>query len=199
MKSSLPGIVQLSLGIWGGHNLINAHPDTFAIRQSREMNALVYGMNQSNWKTLLRLQRNFLEDLNPDWTLSVGDTLSKDSGGFGIQTIVPTLSRYWSITSSDVPQPEQNTGHVIDSESSLARPSFPPWLLSPRLININSSIVNDGVRDSLGFLCNKAHTFNDGLAANTICYCSFWTWKNTPSPSFPRCLPQGKDHCLDSY
>ena len=182
MKATLPGIAQFSLGTWGGQNLINAHPDTFAVRVSRGYHKFVYAINVSNWETLSNVQEQFLEDLNPVWPEAVGDAMSL--GDQGIRTIVPTLSRYWLMSP---PTP-----------NALTRSSFPPWLFSPLPMGENATL-NFGVRDSLGFLCANHDKLNDGPLQNAICYCSFWIHEKITVHSLPRCLPQANDDCLDSY
>ena len=97
IKRRNKGILQFALGSWAGENMINAHPDTFVVRNARSLRGIAYGLNQSTWLYFKSLEMDFFADKQDDWCESMGLVLGKHNNDTGFRIVVPTLSRIWHI------------------------------------------------------------------------------------------------------
>ncbi|XP_028402718.1 uncharacterized protein LOC114525536 isoform X1 [Dendronephthya gigantea] len=161
-------IIQFALGGWSGENMINAHPDTFIVRPSRDLRGIAYGINQSTWLYFKTLEKDFKADKQADWCISMGLALARHNDNTALRFVVPTLSRVWHIGVHGLgPRGNFNEKRGISAE--------PNWAHASRLLEPEYAQVNLGFRDILGFLCENRNKLLS--LKEIVCPKSVQRWK----------------------
>jgi hypothetical protein len=85
----------VSLGAWGGENLVNARARLIVQHRMHNLPTIGYGFNKTVWRALVSVKDRFFKHPSPDWAIAAAGSLHDC-----IVVISPTLSRVWHIGSS---------------------------------------------------------------------------------------------------
>ena len=131
------------MGGWAGENIINTHPDTFAVRRSLYFQAMAYTVSDRLYGFLKANERIWVNDSIGDFTESIGAMHGRKS--LPILMVVPTMARMWHIGAWGMGLSGRGGERGVEKKSS--------WADAPRGIDLENAIVNPGLRDVFGFLC----------------------------------------------
>ena len=131
------------MGGWSGENIINTHPDTFAVRRSGCFQAMAYTVSDRLFGFLKANERIWVNDSVSDFSESI--TILHYQKNLPVLMVVPTLGRMWHIGAWGMGRGGRGAARDIEAK--------PPWADVTHDIDLEQAVVNPGVRDVFGFLC----------------------------------------------
>ena len=170
----------VALGGWSGENIINTHPDTFAVRRSIHFQAMAYTVSDRLYGFLTANERLWVNDNISDFSESIGALHRRKN--LPVLIVVPTFGRMWHIGAWGMGLSGKGAARDIGAKL--------PWADVTHDTDLGKALVNRGVRDLFGFLCK----FN-GIEA---CCASSWKKRNKMNMFGLLCVkePHVLDRCL---
>ena len=188
-----PDIHAVSLGGFAGSNHINPHPDTIIVRKTVFFQAMTYIFNRTFWELLEPNREQIINlDKQGDFSEAIAYYLGLPRINRELHFVMPTLSRMWHIG-------KKGLGHYGDYSQEREIEEKPQWEKSPRLMDLRFAQVNDGIRDSFGFLCAPADRKFHRTAKDNVCIytlCNFWEKRRNGITCIHQ--PMVNDNCISS-
>lgn len=128
----------ISLGAWGGENLINARPRLIVQHRMHHFPTMGYGFNKSFWHSFAKLKHIFFRNPSADWAIAAAESLPEC-----VVVITPTLSRVWHIGRSGL--------HTWNIQSNPNWNSSNDELLRPE----SCATLDTLMRNWFGFQCSN--------------------------------------------
>ena len=163
-KRNDPDVHGIALGGWSGEHLINAQPDTLAVRLAFNFQGMAYGIDRRLFAFLQKRRQLVLLNetlskqaaIHKDWTTAIpmylGLNLSTGKATPAeLVLLVPTMGRMYHIGAVGLGQ---------DGNGKRKRhiPPHPPWFPYSNFTHNASFTILPERRDVYGFVCNPLRT-----------------------------------------